>query len=78
MNHEARSPISRAVRLERKWRGCFRCEWCNRWTQVPMEDYWKRLHMNLKGKRSPEAIANNKKNARFFCHRSGCVESRTM
>lgn len=33
----------RSERLARKFKGCLRCEWCNRWTIVPMKK-WKKLY----------------------------------
>lgn len=37
----SRQKLSRPARLARKYKSVLRCEWCNRWTEVPMKKWWK-------------------------------------
>jgi hypothetical protein len=68
---------SRIVRLERKYRGCFRCEWCNRWDQVSMDLYWLKL-LRKDSKNTPKQIADRKRNILWSCNKDSCIQQRTM
>lgn len=61
-----REPYSRGQRLANRYKGCLRCEWCNRWTEVSMKR-WQKL-------RSEDKLFPSK--YIFFCARPRCKSER--
>lgn len=61
-----RSKLSRSQRLANRFKGVLRCDWCNRWTEIPLKRWYKL--------RSDDMLFPAKYD--FFCHRSGCKAER--
>ncbi len=58
--------LSRSQRLANRFKGVLRCDWCNRWTQVPMKRWYKL--------RSDDMLFPAK--YIYFCHRPRCKAER--
>ncbi len=63
---EEREGYTRSQRLSNKYKGCLRCEWCNKWTEVPMRRW---LKLRSEDKLFPSKYI-------FFCTRPRCRAER--
>lgn len=68
---ESNAPVrtrkqNRSERLARKFKCCLRCEWCNKWSEVPPKK-WKKLYDD--DKLFPAQYT-------YYCYRERCKHER--